>query len=630
MIKGILVLGVCLAGFSNRGGTAEKPAPLDGNALEALDVGETDMIATPALDIDKDARMQWWRDARFGCFVHWGAFSALGNQWRGRKGGGYAEHIQRVLKISMADYKADAIDKFNPTKFNADEWIAMAKKAGMGYFVITAKHHDGFAMFDSKVSDYNIVKQTPWKRDPMRELKDACDRQGIRFGMYYSHAFDWGEPNAPGNDWEWNNPGGDRRLHGGSAWWTNNPQMLERVRKRYVDAKSIPQIKELARFYQPDLLWFDTPHKLPASENERILDELRKVAPDTLVNGRLVRSDGDYLSTGDRAVEFLKLDTDWEAIPTTNESYGWNPFDKSHKTPEFLVQTLCKAVSRGGSILLNIGPRDDGSIDPVDVAILEGIGKWMNMCAEAIHGCGACDLPVQDWGVVTAKDKSLYLHVFDWPTAPLGVGGLRSDPVKASLLTPEGLVPLKWKRITAQDLAITLPAKAVNRAASVIKLEFEQKPSCGGVRLLSDSNRNQLLAFDAELHRDGNNETTGFGYGDGKKNNYVVKNWKHTSQWMSWEVRLNTATSFDTSLRYGICKGGTYELSCGDWKQACEAKVSPKKDIPGIAKAGLDPIGRLELPAGVHRISLRLTKTNPKGEEALRPLELWLKPVEQN
>ena len=210
----------------------------------------------------REARLAWWREARFGCFVHWGVYSQLGNEWKGKRGQGYGEHIQRALRIKQADYKRDAVDLFNPVKFNADEWMSLVHRAGMRYFIITAKHHDGFAMYDSAVSDYNIVKATPWKRDPMKDLKSAAIKQGIRFGFYYSHAFDWGEEHGAGNDWEWKNPGGDKLING-SDWWLKMPEKVIEVREKYVFKKSIPQIQELVKLYDPDIMWFDTPHKLP-------------------------------------------------------------------------------------------------------------------------------------------------------------------------------------------------------------------------------------------------------------------------------------------------------------------------------------------------------------------------------
>ena len=157
-----------------------------------------------------DARLAWWREARFGMFIHWGVYSALGNQFHGRRGGGYAEHIQRILKIPVPVYRREVAGIFNPTNFNADAWVRLARDAGMKYVVITAKHHDGFAMWPTKFNDYNVMDATPWHHDPMADLKAACDRYGLKFGFYYSQAFDWGNSNAPGNDWDFDCPCGDK------------------------------------------------------------------------------------------------------------------------------------------------------------------------------------------------------------------------------------------------------------------------------------------------------------------------------------------------------------------------------------------------------------------------------------
>jgi len=166
----------------------------------------------------RDARMKWWREARFGMFIHWGAYSHLGGVWNGEPVRGYAEHIQRIRRLPAAVYRDSAVARFDPTRFDADAWVATAKRAGMGYMIVTAKHHDGFAMYDSKVGDYDVVQASPWHRDPMRALRDAARRQGLRFGFYYSHAFDWEHPDAPGNDWDYQQPGGDKKLHGAEGY----------------------------------------------------------------------------------------------------------------------------------------------------------------------------------------------------------------------------------------------------------------------------------------------------------------------------------------------------------------------------------------------------------------------------
>ena len=231
----------------------------------------------------KEDRVKWWREARFGMFVHWGVSSSLGGTFHGKVYPGYAEHIQRVAKIPIPVYRQEVTGIFNPTKFDADAWIKLAKETGMRYFIITAKHHDGVAMFNSKVSDNTIVKASQWKHDPMPELRDACKKYGIKFGFYYSQAFDWGEENGAGNDWDYQNPGGDRLLHG-MQWWVNYPEFLTKTRE-YVDKKAIPQILELINNYHPDILWFDTPHKIPDEENLRILAAVRKADPNIVVNG---------------------------------------------------------------------------------------------------------------------------------------------------------------------------------------------------------------------------------------------------------------------------------------------------------------------------------------------------------
>ncbi|HEX2717361.1 MAG TPA: alpha-L-fucosidase, partial [Gemmatimonadaceae bacterium] len=315
----------------------------------------------------RDQRLGWWRDARFGMFIHWGVYSQLGGVWEGEPVSGYAEHIQRIRKIPAAEYRAKAVSRFNPTRFNADEWVRTARNAGMRYMIITAKHHDGFAMYESEVSDYDVVDATPFKRDPLRELRDAAKRQNVRFGFYYSHAFDWGDADAPGNDWEYENPGGDRNLHGGREWWIAHPELVAKAR-RYVDRKAIPQIRELIRRYDPDIMWFDTPHKLPPEENLRILRAAREAKPTLVINGRAVQPIpggpearfGDYASTADRPAELRRHEGDWEAIPTTNESYGHHRMDQSHKPPEHFVTLLAKAAARGGNLLMNVGPMGDG------------------------------------------------------------------------------------------------------------------------------------------------------------------------------------------------------------------------------------------------------------------------------
>ena len=284
---------------------APVPAPVPQNVVVSSAANEKWVFDVPSKDSPEvkwwrdsqanlDERLAWFRDARFGMFIHWGVYSGLGNQFHGKKGGGYAEHVQRVLKIPIPQYRQEVAGTFNPTNFNADEWVRLARDAGMKYIVITAKHHDGFAMWPSKVNDYNIMDATPWKHDPMADLKAACEKYGIKFGFYYSQAFDWGNQYAAGNDWDYNNPGGDKKL-GGAEWWKTRPEFMASARK-YVDEKAIPQLRELIKMYHPAILWFDTSSKLPPAENLRIMKAVREADPNVVISGRLVANSSRLLT----------------------------------------------------------------------------------------------------------------------------------------------------------------------------------------------------------------------------------------------------------------------------------------------------------------------------------------------
>jgi alpha-L-fucosidase len=567
-----------------------------------------------------DERIKWWQQARFGMFIHWGIYSLPGGEWKGKKVDGYAEHLMRKEKIPRAEY-LELAHRFNPVLFNADEWARHAKEAGMKYMIITSKHHDGFAMFDSKVSDYNIVKQTPFKRDPMVELSAACHKYGIKFGFYYSHAFDWEDPDAPGNDWEYNNPGGDKGLYGGVNWFNIHPELLPKAQK-YVNEKAIPQIKELIAKYHPDILWFDTPSKLPLSENIKILKAIREVDNHVVVNGRLARSNeinfGDYKNTADRPLEFYPVTGDpiaigWEAIPTTNESYGYSKFDSSHKPVSAFIHLLAKASSRGGNLLMNIGPKGDGTFDTKDLAILKGIGAWMQKNSQSIYGSSASPLPLQSWGVSTVKGNMLYLHVFTWPSDnKLYVGGLKSTPGKVYLLASNK--PLTANRVNENDVVINLPAQMPDTMNTVIAIELKGPLKTDSVRVLSPNIPvHRLLAFDAQLHG------SGFGYGDGKADKYYVQNWKSNDQWLSWTFRTAQPATFNITMKYiaGDGNGGTFILQTGDHSK--EIKINGSGSDTKVSTQDIDTI---TLPAGTHVLTIKPVSID-KGE-LMKLLELQL------
>lgn len=565
----------------------------------------------------RDKRIKWWREARYGMFIHWGLYSLPGGVWKGKLVSGYSEHLMRKEKITRSDYLKLA-QEFNPLNYNAEQWILAAKKAGMRYFIVTAKHHDGFAMFDSKASDFNIVKQTSFKRDPMAELAAAAKKHGMKFGFYYSHAFDWEHPDAPGNDWEYQNPGGDK-LIGGANWFDAHPEWLPKAVK-YVDEKAIPQIKELINNYRPDILWFDTPHKLPLSENMRILKTIRETDPNVVVNGRLVRSAtgnfGDYANTADRPAELLTVEGDAEAIPTTNESYGYSQHDRSHKSAKFFIQLLANSASRGANLLMNLGPKGDGAFDERDQVILDSIGDWLVQNGDAIYGTKKSTLPIPAWGVSTIKDQKLFLHVFNEPEdGNLVVAGLKNKVKSAYLLSDQTRNNLEVKRLNASDVNIKLPSKSAQEANVVLVLEFEGHLQTDSLRLLDPKiSQNRFLVFDAKQHGQK------FSYGDGKTDRYYVTGWKSEDAYLSWGIKSLETTVYKIVLKYIAEKGGsTFTVNVGDFSKQETVETSVNGAV--LSKE----IGVVHLGPGKYQLNIK--PKDIKVEELMKLLEIQLLPI---
>ncbi|MGA2539933.1 MAG: alpha-L-fucosidase [Verrucomicrobiota bacterium] len=586
--------------------TAEEAVPAPEFAMPGKDSPESAWWRNSMKTHDK--RMEWWREARFGMFMHWGVYSSLGNEYKGRKGGTYAEHIMRILKIPIAEYRAEVAGRFFPSNFNADAWISLASQAGMGYLVITAKHHDGFAMWPTKVNDYNVMDATPWHHDPMKDLRAACQKYGVKFGFYYSHAMDWGHSNAPGNNWELHNPSSNN-------WWETQPEFEARAGK-YVDEKAIPQLLELIKNYDPDIFWFDVPSHLPPSENYRIMKAVRQASPRVVINGRLVRGWGDYDSTTDRPAEFPPHAGDWEGIPTTDESYGWSKFDISHKPPSHFIQLLAKAAARGGNILMNIGPMGDGNIDPKDVAILKGIGDWWRVNGDSIRGTARTPLAAQAWGESTRKGSTLYLHVFNWPAdGQLVVGGLKSNVKNVTVLATSQAIPLAIRRLNPFDISIEgLPAAAPDKADSVLALECEGDIVTDTNLLLQSAvAANILRAFDGELRG------KGLKFGPGKKTDAYVENWRQTNEFVAWPARLAAPASFDVGVLYDApagSAGGTFAVNIAG------------QNLAGTVLTGTNvsaTLGRVRLEPGT--LEIQWQAGTIRGGELMRPRSLVLTPA---
>lgn len=319
-----------------------------------------------------EGKMKWWKDARFGMFIHWGPYSILGGEWKGRQK--YNEFVMLEARIPLEEYTQIAAT-FNPLKFNAEEWVLAAKNAGMKYVVYTSKHHDGFAMYHSKCSQYNIFDMTPFKRDPLKELEVACRKHGIKLGVYYSLGRDWEDPDVPTN---WPTKGGR------SNTWDYPDEDAKDI-NRYMERKVKPQIREILRQYNPDIIWFDTPENTPALQSAALRKMILDYNPDIIINNRIGNGKGDFDILEQKQSDKIR-DKSWEACVTMSKNWGYIKRDNAFKSPEKIIHVLTDVVSKGGNFLLNTGPLADGSLRKESLIQMEAIGEWMRMNGEAIYG----------------------------------------------------------------------------------------------------------------------------------------------------------------------------------------------------------------------------------------------------
>lgn len=429
---------------------------------------------------ERDTRMKWWREARFGMFIHWGPYSVLGGVYDGhqqRRGG--AEWIMNRCKIPVAEYQKYAAS-FNPVKFDAESIVLMAKDAGMKYIIITAKHHDGFAMFKSNASKFNIVDFTPYKKDVLDALAQACRKHNMKLGFYYSQAQDW------------NNPGGSAARKVMSEGWANpdsaridaftaankghwDPAQMTATMDEYIDKVAVPQVKELMSNYgDVAVLWWDTPTGM-TDEYALKLQSLLKLQPNIITNDRLKRPNfpGDTGTPEQKIPGQDELDgKDWETCMTMGSSWGYKSWDEKWKTPETLIRNLCDIASKGGNYLLNIGPDALGQVPQPSIDALKAIGNWMKTNSEAIYATKASPLGSFDWGRCTQKQETentiLYFSVFNWPAdGKLLIPGLQNKIIEAKLLASGE----KLKTASGNDgLSISLPAQAPDKITSVVKV----------------------------------------------------------------------------------------------------------------------------------------------------------------
>ena len=331
---------------------------------------QTDKVETKE---QRDARMAWWREAKFGMFIHWGVYSVPAGFYHDQPVNGIGEWIMNRGKIPMAEYQQFA-KTFNPVKFDAEAWVKTAKAAGMNYIVITSKHHDGFAMFDTQVSPWGIMHASPFGRDPLKELAAACKQEGLKLGFYYSQAQDW-------------NNGGSAS---GGKWDPAQKHSMD----DYIDKIAVPQVNEILSNYGefPAVLWWDTPHDMNYDRAQKLYRTVESLKPNIIMNNRL---GGGFKGDTETPEQFIPPQgypgRDWETCMTMNNTWGFKTSDTHWKSVRDLLRNLSDISSKGGNFLLNVGPNELGEIPQLSLDRLKTIGAWMKVNGEAIYGSsGTC------------------------------------------------------------------------------------------------------------------------------------------------------------------------------------------------------------------------------------------------
>lgn len=470
-----------VAAFSLAASVSCSFAQTEGHRIVTTTHHPTASIQDTETPAQRDARMAWWRDARFGMFIHWGLYSIPAGTWQGKQIPGIGEWIMNNASIPVADYKALA-SQFNPTAFNAHDIVALAKSAGMKYIVITSKHHDGFAMFDSKADPFNIVAATPFHRDPIRELAAECKKQGIKLGFYYSQDQDWTAPGGaamkkgnhdrPNHHW-------DPAQDGDFA--------------TYLHKKAIPQLKELLTNYgdAPAVIWFDTPTADMTPELAGEIVTLLNRYPNLIWNNRL---GGGYQGDTETPEQFIPAQgypgRDWEACMTMNDTWGYKSYDTNFKSTATLLHNLVDIASKGGNYLLNIGPDAKGNVPPAEIERLHQIGQWIAVNGSSIYGtqptlfgseAGSFSttekdkegkpkfIPSWNWRSTTTGNR-IYIHLFTWPDGSFHLDKLPRTVTSAYLLADKAHKPLKLTK-NGVGLDVALPKQPLDPIDTVLVLE---------------------------------------------------------------------------------------------------------------------------------------------------------------
>jgi alpha-L-fucosidase len=415
-------------------------------------------------DQTDDSHMEWWREARYGMFIHWGLYSVAGGEWKGKdygkeQGGASAEWLMNSAKIPGKEYRETLAPQFNPTDFDAEKWVSLAKEAGMKYIVITSKHHDGFCLFETEATDYNVMEATPFKRDIIKELSDECAKQDIKFGVYYSQFKDW-----------------YHRSRGKVKGTMTNQEYLDLVEKNLDEL--------LSNYGDMAVLWFDVGGN-NVVEADAQGARVRELQPDSVICSRLYsrrvpvaqQKYADFNSLPDRMLPAQRMMEDSETCMTMRHNWGYDRTDDAWKSEKDIVEFLALCAARGVNLLLNVGPDPMGNILPEETERLLAVGEWMSVNGASIYGTSASPVDFDFWwGAMTQKDQKLYLHVLEWKPEGIEFNGIVGKPAKAYFLADaeQRALPVRYDA-KGHVTTVEVPAEAPDFRDTVIVLEYDSE-----------------------------------------------------------------------------------------------------------------------------------------------------------
>ncbi|WP_218759022.1 alpha-L-fucosidase [Polaribacter sp. AHE13PA] len=583
---------------------------LDINSQEPKEKGMEEMWGETKVSGDalKSGKAKLFDEGNYGMFIHWGLFSNLAGVWEDKTYYGIGEWIMnpRMAGIPVEDYKKVA-NNFNPTGFDAKAIAQLAKDAGMKYIIITSKHHEGFAMFDSKISDFNIVDATPFGRDPMHELSDACHELGLGFGFYYSHNQDW---TAPGG--------------------TRGPKVDENGKEAtfedYFYNKCKPQVKEICSNYgQIDFVWFDTPGDMEEKYVVELADMVRELQPKAMMCSRVGYGLGDYASVGDMEVPTKKIKGLWETADTNNDSWSYAWYDNNFKSPKVILGRVIETVARGGTYLFNVGPNQMGVIPEIGAKFLRESGDWLKKYSQVVYNANPSPWSYKlPWGDVTTKDNSMFLAVSEWPTdGKLYLPGLKTKIKSAYIVNPKGKnKKVKFNQSDDTDwVSFDVPYKAPDDLISVIEVKFNEDDTI----LVEDNSLGVYPNTDTVLITE---------FGEAKNATQSNKRWmekfgewKHADQVSDWKENGTITWNID------VKEAGYYYLDLSYagkerlvWKTVTDEGVTVQNQQAATEKYVFYSMGILEFKTpGLHTITTSLVegdkKTSSLKSLKLRPIK---------